>query len=299
MLSHGRHPSPPIISDASWYHGSNMRAVLAGWNTDYKLKSHGWWWCRGRAWMYACRCRDRCERSSRRDLCECSSQAEFMLAIARCRELPILAGAAATCIQYRGYKRAHDGDPPLELSSHNVKWCKRLHDDNSVNWGLYVKYMAADGVQKEKHVMPRYFEDRIAATRARAHPHVRGQCSRMGTFPTYIATQWQFTRSDPEDPDQYYDAIRMVEAELQAIYDREHHYTRDEESGGSASWHDLAGDADTPPVPEVDTPPVPEVDTHSVQLAPPAQAASRTGAAQPQKRQASLADMFRKSSVPQ
>ena len=83
----------------------------------------------------------------------------------------------------------------------------------------------------------------------------------------------------------------MVEAELQAIYDREHHYTRDEESGGSASGHDPAGDADTPPVPEVDT--------QSVELAPPAQAASSTEAAQPQKRQALLADMFRKPSVPQ
>ena len=135
--------------------------------------------------------------------------------------------------------------------------------------------------------MPRYFEDRIAATRARAHPHVRGQCSRMGTFPTYIATQWQFTRSDPEDPDQYYDAIRMLAAELQAVYDRDHNYARDEESGGSASWQDLAG-PDT--APEVDSPPV--------QLAPPAQAASSTTAVPPQKRQVSLADSFRRSNAP-
>ena len=70
-----------------------------------------------------------------------------MLAISRCRELPLLADTAATCIQYKGYKRSRDGEPPLELSSHNVKWCKRSHDDNIVSWGLYVKYRAADGVQ--------------------------------------------------------------------------------------------------------------------------------------------------------
>ena len=102
-----------------------------------------------------------------------------MLAISRCCELPHMPDAADTCIQYKGYKRAHDGEPPLELSSHNVKWCKRSHDDNSVSWGLYVKYRAADGAQKEKHMTPHYLEDRSATTHARAHPHVRGQCSRM------------------------------------------------------------------------------------------------------------------------
>ena len=213
-----------------------------------------------------------------------------MLAISRCCELPHMPDAAATCIQYKGYKRAHDGDPPLELSAHNVKWCKRSHDDNSVSWDLYVKYRTADGVQKEKHITPHYLEDRSATTHARAHPHVRGQCSRMCTFPPHIATQWQFTRSDPEDPDQYYDSIRMVETKLQALYDREHHYARDDESGGSASWQDPAGEVNTPPAPAVDTPPV--------QLAQPAQAASSTGAAPPQKRQVSLADLFRRPNVP-
>ena len=213
-----------------------------------------------------------------------------MLAISRCCELPHMPDAAATCIQYKGYKRAHDGDPPLELSAHNVKWCKRSHDDNSVSWDLYVKYRTADGVQKEKHITPHYLEDRSATTHARAHPHVRGQCSRMCTFPPHIATQWQFTRSDPEDPDQYYDSIRMVETKLQALYDREHHYARGDESGGSASWQDSAGEVNTPPAPAVDTPPV--------QLAQPAQAASSTGAAPPQKRQVSLADLFRRPNVP-
>ena len=213
-----------------------------------------------------------------------------MLAISRCCELPHMPDAAATCIQYKGYKRAHDGDPPLELSAHNVKWCKRSHDDNSVSWDLYVKYRTADGVQKEKHITPHYLEDRSATTHARAHPHVRGQCSRMCTLPPHIATQWQFTRSDPEDPDQYYDSIRMVETKLQALYDREHHYARDDESGGSASWQDPAGEVNTPPAPAVDTPPV--------QLAQPAQAASSTGAAPPQKRQVSLADLFRRPNVP-
>ena len=213
-----------------------------------------------------------------------------MLAISRCCELPHISEAAATCIQYKGYKRAHDGEPPLELSSHNVKWCKRSHDDNGVSWGLYVKYRTADGGQKEKHMTPNYLEDRSATTHARAHPHVRGQCPRMCTFPPHIATQWQVTRSDPEDPDQYYDAIRMVEATLQSVYDREHHYARDDESGGSASWQEHAEEVNTPPVPAVDTPPV--------QLAPPAQAASSTAVVTPQKRQSTLATFFGRPSAP-
>ena len=84
-----------------------------------------------------------------------------MLAISRCCELPHISEAAATCIQYKGYKRAHDGDPPLELSSPNAKWCKRSHD-GSVSWGLHVKYRTADGGHKEKHMTPHYFEDRSA-----------------------------------------------------------------------------------------------------------------------------------------
>ena len=211
-----------------------MRAVLAGWASDCRLKYHGW----------ACRRRDRCERSSLRDRCERSSLADFMVNISRCSELPDLTGEAAACIQYKGYKRAHDGDPPCELTARNVKWVKRHHTDH-VTWALKVEYTNADGEVKQVHKTPCYFEDRSTSTHARVHPHVRGQCSRMCTAPAHLTAHSQFARSEPEDPDKYYDGIQMLQAELQAIYDRDHHHDVDRgrvsdvhatDSLGSSTW---------------------------------------------------------------
>ena len=143
--------------------------------------------CRDQSWcVYVAH--DRRERSSRRDLCERSSRAEFMVAVSRCSDLPDIHDDASMCIQYKGYKRTHDGDPPLALTHQNVKWSKRRTSDDAVSWGMYVRYRAADGTWKETHVMPRYFEDRSAFTNARVHPNVRGQCSRMRAPPPISPT---------------------------------------------------------------------------------------------------------------
>ena len=117
-----------------------------------------------------------------------------MLAVSRCTDLPQLEGDAANCIQYKGYKRAGDGDPPAELTSHVVKWVKRHHKQcadahGGVTWAMGVVYTQADGVQKELHKTPCYFEDRNAVTHARVYPHVRGQCSRRCAAPPHLATQ--------------------------------------------------------------------------------------------------------------
>ena len=224
------------------------------------------------------------------------------MAISRCNALPQITGDAANCIQYKGYKRTHDGDPPCELTSHNVKWVKRHHTkqcaDDPCTWGLQVVYMKADGEMKEVHKTPCYFDDRSVFTHARVHPHVRGQCSRRCTVPPHLASQWQFARSDPEDPDKYYDAIQMLQAELQDIYDREHHPATDSMGSSSSAWSAAAPGAAPEAVPEAAPEAVPGAAPEAPPLPPPRPppaAASTTNVAR--KRQVSLADSFMRSGV--
>ena len=228
-----------------------------------------------------------------------------MLTLSRCTDLPDIAGDAASCIQYKGYKRTHDGDPPCELSSRNVKWVKRHYNSKSADepcsWALKITYVKADGETKEVHKTPAYFEDRRTFTHACVHPHVRGQCSRRCTVPPHLAILWQFARSDPEDHDKYYDSVQMLSAELQAVYDREHHTATD--SLGSSA---LSGPSSLPvdsapaaaPEAEPEAPPeaAPEAahgealpaSTTTASAAPPA-----SRARPPEKRQVSLIDFMR------
>lgn len=79
-----------------------------------------------------------------------------MIWLARCDAPPDLPDVH---LQYRGYKRQADGDPPVELVSPNVKWIKRAQSSGGIVWSMVVKYQTVDGV-RESHATPAQCEDR-------------------------------------------------------------------------------------------------------------------------------------------